>query len=85
MSSMMASFHQAKPVDPHSVLIKKPVTPITKTPVPAVPAKPQKATETSQAVVTKKKKKVKVPDGALSVEVKPNLSYDRGTWLIRSC
>ncbi|KAH8086302.1 hypothetical protein HD553DRAFT_309333 [Filobasidium floriforme] len=69
LSNMMASFHQAKPVDPHSVVVvKKPAK--TSSKVVATPSTPQQmavGTKAKNGEVIKKKKK-KPPSGTLSVE-----------------
>lgn len=70
MSNMMASFHQAKPVDPHSVVVvKKPAK--TSSKVDAAPSISQQMAlgiKAKDGEVIKKKKK-KPPNGTLSVEV----------------
>jgi hypothetical protein len=70
MSNMMASFHQAKPVDPHSVVVvEKPAK--TSSKVDATPSKSQQmvvGTKAKDGEVIKKNKK-KPPSGTLSVEV----------------
>lgn len=67
MSNMMASFHQAKPVDPHSVVVvKKPAK--TSSKVDSAPPKSNQVSKAKVGEVIKKKKK-KLPNGTLSVEV----------------
>jgi hypothetical protein len=67
MSNMMASFHQAKPVDPHSVVVvKKPAK--TPSKVDAAPPVSNQVAKAKDGEVIKKKKK-KLPNGTLSVEV----------------
>lgn len=70
MSDMMASFHQAKPVDPHSVVVvKKPAkTPSKVDTTPSTSQQMALGTKAKDGEVIKKKKK-KLPNGALSVEV----------------
>jgi hypothetical protein len=70
MSSMMASFHNATPISPHSVRRSAPVA--SSSTVSSSTAKPQKAKGTTDVVIVQhvKKKKKKAPVGALSVEVR---------------
>ena len=69
MHIMMASFHQAKPLDPHSVVVvKKPATTTVTTATRAI-APSIKETIPIVKASKKQKKKVKPPNGMLSVEV----------------
>jgi hypothetical protein len=69
LSNMMASFHQAKPVDPHSVVVvKKPAkTSSRSNATPSTLQQTAVGTKTKDVEVIKKKKK-KLPNGTLSVE-----------------